>query len=151
MGNKLMGTDISPRHLRVLIAVVETGGISKAAQRLLRAPSAITRSIHDLERVLSAPLFERQASGMLPIVFGDAAFVRAKRIANEFGLARQELAGLQVSPTAPIFSMLMTQRQLATIAALRELGHMPSVANSLSISQPAVSELPRAAALDATP
>ena len=91
INNNVMGNEISPRHLRVFIAVVETGGITKAAKRLLRDPSAVTRSIRELEANLSAPLFDRQVSGMLPTVFGDAAFVRAKRISNEFSLARQEL------------------------------------------------------------
>jgi LysR family transcriptional regulator of gallate degradation len=134
-----MSEKVNPRHLRALIAVVLSGSITKAAEHLLRAPSAVARSIRELESSLSVPLFERQPSGMLPTPFGEAAFSRAQRIAAEFEAARQEFAALGFTSSAPLFSMLVTERQLATLAKLRELRHMPSVARSLSISQPAVS------------
>ena len=134
-----MSEKVNPRHLRALIAVVRCGSITQAAEQLLRAPSAVARSIRELEISLSAPLFERQPSGMLPTPYGEAAFSRAQRIAAEFETARQEFAALGLISTAPLFSMMVTQRQLATLARLRELRHMPSVAKSLSISQPAVS------------
>jgi LysR family transcriptional regulator of gallate degradation len=134
-----MSEKVNPRHLRALIAVVRSGSITKAAEHLLRAPSAVARSIRELESSLSVPLFERQPSGMLPTSFGEAAFSRAQRIAAEFEAARQEFAALGFPSSAPLFSMLVTERQLTTLAKLRELRHMPSVARSLSISQPAVS------------
>jgi len=134
-----MSEKVNPRHLRALIAVVRSGSITKAAEQLLRAPSAVARSIRELEANLSVPLFERQPSGMLPTLFGVAAFSRAQRIAAEFEAARQEFAVLGLVSSAPLFSMMVSERQLTTMAKLRELRHMPSVARSLSISQPAVS------------
>ena len=45
------------RHIRAFLAVVEKGGITKAAESLYRAQSAITRSIKSLESELGVPLF----------------------------------------------------------------------------------------------
>ena len=39
----------SPRNLRVLIAVQEGGRVASAATVLLRAPSAVSRSVQELE------------------------------------------------------------------------------------------------------
>ena len=80
---------------------------------------------------------------MTPTRFGDAAYRRAKRIAGELHLASIELAPYQAFPNAPLFSMLVGERQLAVLVRLREMGHMPSVAAIMGLSQPAVSALLR--------
>lgn len=130
---------ISPRNLRVVIAVYEEGSVTRAARRLLRVPSAVARTVQEIESVLAVPLFERHASGMLPTVYGEAVYQRARLIAAEFDAARRACADLHANASAPLLSMMVTSRQLAAVIHLRELGHMPSVAEVLGISQPAVS------------
>ncbi len=127
------------RHFRALLAVVETHSIAKAAERLLRAPSAVARSLRELEEALQTPLFERSAHGMAANAFGQVVYGRAKRIEHELTLARAELMPLGAPATAPVFAMMAGARQLQILAKLRELGHMPSVAESVGVSQPAVS------------
>lgn len=133
------------RHLRALIAVVEEGSVAHAAGRLLRTPSAVASSIRQLEASFEAALFERQSSGMAPTPFGDAAYRRALRIDAELRQACAELAPYRVSPGAPLFSMLVGERQLTALVRLREMGHMPSVAAVMGLTQPAVSALLRQA------
>jgi DNA-binding transcriptional LysR family regulator len=48
------------RHLRYFTAVVENGGIGRAARTLLVAQSAISEQIHDLESELGVVLFDRK-------------------------------------------------------------------------------------------
>ncbi len=127
------------RHLRALVAVVEAHSIAKAGERLLRAPSAVARSLRELEEDLQTPLFERSRQGMTANAFGQAAYGRAKRIEHELSQARGELVPMGASGSAPVFSMMSGARQLQILAKLRELGHMPSVAESMGVSQPAVS------------
>jgi len=131
------------RHLRALIAVVEAGSIVRAAEHLLRTSSAVANSIRQLEIAFEANLFDREPSGMAPTRFGDAAYRRAKRIAGELRLASIELAPYQAPSNAPLFSMLVGERQLAVLVRLREMGHMPSVAAIMGLSQPGVSALLR--------
>ena len=51
--------------LRYFLAVVRTGSISAAAQRLRVAGSAVSRQIANLEKELDAALFERRSHGMI--------------------------------------------------------------------------------------
>ena len=47
------------RHLLALVAVVETGTFSAAAEQLGYTQSAVSQQISILERIVGAPLFER--------------------------------------------------------------------------------------------
>ncbi len=134
---------IGLRHLRVFLAVVDHGSVTRASEALLRAQSAITRSIHELEHELAVPLFERRAQGMLTTRYGQALETRARRVSGELQSARRELVRL-LGPArgignAPVFSMLVNEQRLRAFVALTELHHMPSVAGQLGITQPAVS------------
>jgi DNA-binding transcriptional LysR family regulator len=46
-------------ELRTFLAIAETGGFSRAGQRLHRSQPAISRRLRQLEEELGAPLFER--------------------------------------------------------------------------------------------
>lgn len=131
------------RHLRAFIAVARSGGVTKAAARLLRAQSVVTRAVHKLEAALGVPLFERRAQGVEPTVYGQALLVRAERAAEQLSQARTDMQPLcprgLPSVTAPVFSMQTSQRHLDAFLMLVELHHMSEVARRLSISQPAVS------------
>jgi LysR family transcriptional regulator of gallate degradation len=140
-----MDSGISLRHLRVFLAVAESGGATRAAESLYRAQSAVTRSIQELESSLGVYLFERKVTGMLPTVFGQALLFRAKRAAQEFELARQEIASRTAkrsespNPNTSTFSTLFNEHRLAAFVALAKLRHMPTASISLGITQPAVS------------
>src|SRR5690606_24650163 len=90
-----------------------------------------------------AELFDRDPSGMAATGFGQAAYRRAKRIQAELRLACLELASHGVSGNAPLFAMLISERQLTALVRLSEMGHMPSVAAVMGMSQPALSSLLR--------
>ncbi len=130
---------LSPRNLRVLVAVYEGGSVASAARALLRAPSAITRSVQELELALDTPLFDRLPAGMLPTPAGEAAYRRAKLIEGEFLAAHRALPEHGAARQAPLFAMVASVRQMAVLVKLSELGHMPSTAEALGVSQPAIS------------
>ncbi|WP_171019873.1 LysR family transcriptional regulator [Hydrogenophaga sp. 2FB] len=130
---------LSPRNLRVLIAVQERTSVASAANALLRAPSAISRSVQELELALGTPLFDRLPAGMLPTPAGELAYRRAKLVESEFLAAHRALTELGAARQAPLFAMLASVRQMAVLVKLAELGHMPSVAEALGVSQPAIS------------
>lgn len=131
------------RHIRAFLAVMESGGVTKAADSLYIAQSAITRSIKSLESTLGVPLFERKANGMLPTVFGNTLLFRAQRAATELKDAKAKLLPIlkekNGSTNAPVFSLLYNEQRLICYVTLVELHHMPTVARVLKISQPAVS------------
>jgi LysR family transcriptional regulator of gallate degradation len=138
-----MTPGISLRHLRVFIAVAELGGVTRAAESLYRAQSAVTRSIQELESSLGVDLFERKITGMLPTVFGQALLFRARRAEQELELARHEISSrmpqgsgvLNASAMAAFFN----EHRLSVFLSLAKLRHMPTVSTLLGITQPAVS------------
>jgi LysR family transcriptional regulator of gallate degradation len=130
------------RQLRAFLAVADQGSASGAGAALFRAQSAVSRSIHKLEHELGIELFERRARGMLLTQYGRALLVRARRVHSEMQRARGELAALADKGSvrnAAIFGMLTHERRIRAFVALTEQHHMPSVAESLGITQPAVS------------
>src|SRR5690606_306018 len=95
----------SPRNLRVFLAVYEAQSGARAAERLLRAPSAITRVIHAIESHLQLRLFDRLPTGMRPTSAGQRVYQRAKAIEQELLQARKELLDHGAARNAPLFSM----------------------------------------------
>ncbi len=132
------------KHLRVFHAVCRLGSMTKAADELRRAQSAVQNSIQQLEEALDVKLFERTTRGMLPT---DAGKVLARRVEfafEEMQAVRDALkeiyeeSGLQPR-NAPIFSLAVNERRLAVLVAFSEHKHMGAVAQQMNISQPAVS------------
>ncbi|HTS21036.1 MAG TPA: LysR family transcriptional regulator [Casimicrobiaceae bacterium] len=130
------------RDLRAFLAVADQGSANRAGAALFRAQSAVSRSIRKLEGGLGIALFERRTRGMLLTEYGRALLVRALRVRAEMQRARTDL-GAQADKgsvrNAPIFGMLVPERRIRTFVGLAEQHHMPSVARSLGITQPAVS------------
>jgi LysR family transcriptional regulator of gallate degradation len=130
------------RHLRAFLAVAEEGRAYRAGETLFRAQSAVSRSVHKLESVLGVALFERRAHGMLLTEYGRALLTRARRVQQEVQRARTDLVAMTDKGTvrnAAVFNMLAHERGLRVFVALTEQHHMPSVADGIGISQPAVS------------
>ncbi|WP_254711419.1 LysR family transcriptional regulator [Pantoea cypripedii] len=139
---KAEDNDIKIMQLRAFCMIAERGTVSEAAEKLFRTQSAITRSIRDLEHTLATPLFERHASGMLLTEMGKCVLPRAQRAINELQQIPATLSRLKQrdhhrEEAEPIW--LFNVRRLQVFLRLYRLHHTQSVANSLGISQPAVS------------
>jgi DNA-binding transcriptional LysR family regulator len=110
----LRGQKVNLAQIRVLLAVVEHGSVTSAANHLNVTQPAVTKRIRELERALGVPLVERSGRGIVPTRFGDA-FVRHGRAA----LAEIVRA-----------SDMMTQLRDAAEAAI-QVGTLPSAAYGL--------------------
>ena len=134
---------INLRHLRAMSTVAAAGSIAAAADELYRVPSAVTRSISELEGALGKQLFDRHARGMTLTAYGELVQVRAQRIEREFEEARDQLAARGgIAPKVDIhsqFAAMLNGRRLAVVASLAEKRNMSAVAHEFGISQPAIS------------
>src|SRR6266702_7848064 len=83
---------IKSHHLRDFLAVADRGSISAAAKQLGISQPALSRSIRDLEKVLSAPLLERSAKGALLTPLGALFLPRARASVAELVRAQEEVA-----------------------------------------------------------
>src|SRR5215831_8499715 len=71
------------RDLDVLLAVVETGSMGKAAKRLNISQPAVSKAVVELEDALGVRLLDRSRRGVVPTPYGLAA-----REAQRRGLQR---------------------------------------------------------------
>ncbi|YCI04756.1 LysR substrate-binding domain-containing protein [Ensifer sp. D2-11] len=83
---------IQLRHVRAFLAVADTGSIRTAALRLNVSQPALSKTIQELEEILSVPLYTRSAHGSSPTEFGRAFLHRARIIDTEFSRAQEEIS-----------------------------------------------------------
>jgi LysR family transcriptional regulator of gallate degradation len=126
-------------NLRIFLSVAETKSITRSGEALYKAPSAITRSIIELERALQAPLFERKPRGMRLNVYGHAALVRAQRIHDEVLAATEEMLGsTPKSPTtslSAVSGLLYSGRKLQLLTHLAAYRNISSAAAHMNMTQ----------------
>ena len=89
-------------QLRTLIAVSESGSISKASERLHIAPSALSRQIRFLESELNLQLFERHGRGMVVTEAGKAVVDRSRRVTAEMDGIKQFAAESSTTPAGNV-------------------------------------------------
>lgn len=82
-------------QLRDLVAIAENGGLRAAARQLKLAQPALSRSVHELEREVGAPLFERRTRGMIPTPMGEVLIRRARAVLREVERAGDEVKQLK--------------------------------------------------------
>jgi DNA-binding transcriptional LysR family regulator len=70
--NDRIGRRMKLHDLHVLMAVVQAGGMGKAARRLNTSQSAISRSIGELELAFGVRLLDRSRQGVEPTQYGRA-------------------------------------------------------------------------------
>ena len=79
------------KQLKAVIAVSETGSVTRAAQLLHLVQPAVTRQIKALEHELGVTLFERSPAGMHTTAAGEILVDRARRALTELDRVRTEI------------------------------------------------------------
>src|SRR5258707_7412685 len=67
-----IGRRIKLRDLHILLAVVQSGNMSRAADRLAVSHPVVSKTISDLEHALGVRLLDRTPVGTEPTVYGRA-------------------------------------------------------------------------------
>lgn len=130
------------RHLRVFLAVVETGSVTRAAEICCVSQPAVTQAISKIEKTLGYRVFTRSTNGLFVTNEGNLLSIRARRAFAYLDPALTELAA-RLKVTA-------TSAQLEALVAVRELENFTLAARRLGVAQPtvhrAVSQLEKEAA-----
>src|SRR3979409_1640756 len=79
------------RDLDILLAVVETGSMGKAAGRLAISQPAVSKAIVELEDALGVQLVDRSRRGCAPTVHGEALAKRSVAIFNDLRQGVQDI------------------------------------------------------------
>ncbi len=129
------------RHLRVFLAVAESGSVTRAADRCYVSQPAVTQTIAKLEAIAGTPLFNRTPQGFFPTEAGQVLERRAGRAMGILDLALGEIAARLV--------LTATRPQLAALIVASETQNFSLAARRLGIAQPtahrAVTQLEREA------
>jgi LysR family transcriptional regulator for metE and metH len=80
-----MNPVLDMRHLRVVAAVADEGGVTKASKRLHLTQSALSHQLRDAEEKLGARLFLRIHKRMVPTPAGEKLLHSARRVLQELG------------------------------------------------------------------
>ncbi|WP_302924971.1 LysR family transcriptional regulator, partial [Pseudomonas aeruginosa] len=84
---------ISLRQLHYFVEIVESGGFSRAAERLFVAQSALSRQVRELEDSIGPPLLRRGPRQVELTPAGRAFLPRAQRLLGDLEAARVERLG----------------------------------------------------------
>ncbi|WP_420991709.1 LysR family transcriptional regulator [Cupriavidus sp. 30B13] len=89
-------------HLRALLAVIESGTLSKAADSLGLTQPAVSRQIRLLEEELGEALFFRHGRGMTPTDAAQRIAFRAAAGLREFDAISSEIAEARSAPSGTV-------------------------------------------------
>lgn len=104
------------RDLDILMAVIETGSMGKAANRLSISQPAVSKAIVELEDALGVQLVDRSQRGVKPTPYGLALGKRSIAIFNDLRQGVQDVdfladptkGELRIGATEPIMSAMVT-------------------------------------------
>jgi LysR family transcriptional regulator of gallate degradation len=97
------------RHLRVFLAVADSGSVTRVAEQGLVSQPAVTQAVAKLEREAETALFARTPHWLFPTAAGEALANRARRA---FGLLDPALEDV-----APRLRLTATSARLPAVAA----------------------------------
>jgi DNA-binding transcriptional LysR family regulator len=82
------------RDLDVLLAVAQAGSMAQAARRLATSQSVVSKAIAELEREFGVRLFDRNARGVEPTIYGRALLDRGIAMFDELKQGANDIAFL---------------------------------------------------------
>lgn len=90
------------RDLDILLAVIETGSMGKAASRRNITQPAVSKAIVELEHALGVKLFDRSRRGVVPTAYASALAKRSVAIFNDLRQGVQDIDFLSDPTTGEI-------------------------------------------------
>lgn len=89
-----MSVQIEIRHLRLVSAIAEEGGVTKAAGRLHLTQSALSHQLRDVEGRVGVPLFLRLGRRMVPTPAGERLLRSAAPLLTEVKRVEEDVSRL---------------------------------------------------------
>ncbi|GAA0528203.1 MULTISPECIES: LysR family transcriptional regulator [Pigmentiphaga] len=82
------------RHLEIVLAIADSGNLSKAAQQLHSTQSALSRALAEIEELLGGRLYERTGKGMACTPLGEAMCRHGRVLLGDLRKAEMDLAAI---------------------------------------------------------
>jgi DNA-binding transcriptional LysR family regulator len=104
------------RDVDILLAVIQTGSMGKAAATLNMSQPAVSKSIAYLEHTLGVRLLDRSRQGVAPTAYGRALTKRGAAVFDELRQGIQDIASL-IDPTVGEIRMGGSEHTISAIYA----------------------------------
>lgn len=134
--------DLSLRQLRTARCIAEKRGLAAAAAALNRTPSAVSRSLAELEAHLGVKLFDRFARGMEPTLHGRLLVARIEEVEAQLALAAKAHATLLRHPAPPrhnpVFSLETSHKRFRAFLAVHASRNVGHAATAVGLTRAAV-------------
>ncbi|MBX5137994.1 LysR family transcriptional regulator [Rhizobium lentis] len=102
-------------HLRVIVAIEDSGQISAAAEVLNISQPAASRMLSEMEAITKTSLYERVARGVVLTTFGAALARRARKILLELREASREIGELKSGKGGSVFIGAVTAPAMSLV------------------------------------
>lgn len=126
----LSGNDYNLRHLRVLLAAIDTSSVTKAAIMCHLSQPAVTQALSRLEKRLNTQLFTRTPQGIFANLECQALARRVRRAFAFLDPALEEIS--------PRLKMVASASQLQALIAVTETCNFTLAARRLGLAQPTI-------------
>lgn len=113
---------IDLRHLQTFCVVIDTGGFTRAAERLFLAQSAVSQQIRQLEESLGTVLFERSAVGVRPTQSGEVLYRHARRLLAQTEEVKSEITALEQAQQGRVVAAVTEMGALVLAGILAPFG-----------------------------
>lgn len=114
-------------ELQVFLAIIDTGSLVGASQKLRRSPSAVTRSLAALEQRVGVRLFERSTRRLAATSEGQRLVTHARRLLAAYETAVCENLAAQPQGLLRITAPTVFGRRFMTPVVTRFLMHHPEI------------------------
>jgi DNA-binding transcriptional LysR family regulator len=101
--DNLLRAGLKLNHLRMIVAIEDSGQISAAAEVLNISQPAASRMLSEMESITKTSLYERVARGVVLTTFGAALARRARKILLELREASREIGELKSGKGGSVF------------------------------------------------
>jgi DNA-binding transcriptional LysR family regulator len=113
--DSLLRAGLKLNHLRMIVAIEDSGQISAAAEVLNISQPAASRMLSDMESIVKTPLYERVARGVVLTTFGEALARRARKILLELREASREIGELKSGKGGSVFIGAVTAPAMSLV------------------------------------
>ncbi|TBA81830.1 LysR family transcriptional regulator [Rhizobium ruizarguesonis] len=111
----LLRAGLKLNHLRMIVAIEDSGQISAAAEVLNISQPAASRMLSEMESITKTSLYERVARGVVLTTFGAALARRARKILLELREASREIGELKSGKGGSVFIGAVTAPAMSLV------------------------------------
>ncbi|MFS8144970.1 LysR family transcriptional regulator [Rhizobium sp. R635] len=113
--DSLLRAGLKLNHLRMIVAIEDSGQISAAAEVLNISQPAASRMLSEMESITKTQLYERVARGVVLTTFGAALARRARKILLELREASREIGELKSGKGGAVFIGAVTAPAMSLV------------------------------------